>query len=189
MNFKSLFVSPRFPENLQHLYDLSYNLWTTWNIDALNLFYRIDGILFTKVNRNPLKFLHSLSKDKLEELSNNNGFLFELEKVWSKFQHYLKYSRSFRQDCINSCLFEEGVVAYFSMEFGLHESIHIYAGGLGILAGDFLKGASDLDLPVIGIGLMYKYGYFTQYIDVHGYQQEVFTKFEKIGRASCRERV
>ncbi len=179
MIFKNIFVYPKSPENLQKLYILACNLWSTWNYDAIGLFYRVDSQLFRDVNHNPFKFLHSLSKEKLKALSEDKGFLFELEKVWEKFQHYLKYTGTYRQAFMNECKFEKNdVVVYFSMEFGLHESIPMYAGGLGILSGDYLKGASDLGLPVIGIGLLYKYGYFTQHIDINGYQQEVFNKFE-----------
>jgi starch phosphorylase len=179
MIFKSIFVYPRYPENLQQLYDMACNLWSTWNYDAVALFYRIDTPLFRKVDHNPLRFLHSLSKEKMQELSNDKGFLFELNQVWEKFQHYLQYTGTFKEECQTPCNFEqEDVIAYFSMEFGLHESIRIYAGGLGILAGDFLKGASDLTLPMVGIGILYKFGYFTQHIDINGYQQEVFDKFQ-----------
>ena len=179
MIFKTIFVRPKFPENLQHLYDLASNIWTLWDYDAIGLFYRIDTKLFRKVNHNPLKFLHGLTTEKLQDLSNDKGLLFELERVWQKFQDYLHYAGTFKDECAEECNFEtEDIIAYFSMEYGLHESIRLYAGGLGVLAGDFLKGASDLALPVVGIGLLYKYGYFTQHIDVSGYQQEIFTKSE-----------
>ena len=179
MNFKSIFVYPKYPDNLQRLFELAYNLWSVWDYDAVGLFYRIDAKLFREVNHNPLKLLHCLSRERLEELSENKGFLFELEKVWEKFQHYLQHTGSFKDECPDECGFDQNdTVAYFSMEFGLHECIPIYAGGLGILAGDLLKGASDLNLSVIGIGLLYKFGYFTQYIDPNGYQQEMFTEFE-----------
>lgn len=179
MYFKKLFIHPKYPENLQHLYDLSYNLWSVWDYDAVGLFYRIDTRLFREVNHNPVKFLHSLNKERLEALSNNKGFMFELEKVWEKFQHYLQYTGTFKDECADECNFElEDIIAYFSMEFGLHESLPIYAGGLGILAGDFLKAASDFDLPVVGIGLLYKCGYFTQHIAPNGYQHEVCKTFD-----------
>lgn len=175
MIFKSIFVYPKYPENLQHLYELASNLWSIWNYDAIDLFYRIDARIFREVNHNPLKLLHSLSKEKLNELSSDKGFVSELEAVWEKFQNYLQYTGTFK----NEYNFEQNdVIAYFSMEFGLHESIHTYAGGLGVLAGDFLKGASDLGLPIIGIGLLYKFGYFTQHIDMKGRQQEAFDRFE-----------
>ena len=179
MIFKSILVYPRYPEKLQHLYELAYNLWSVWDYEAIALFYRIDAQLFRKSNHNPIKLLYSLNREKLEDLSDDKGFLFELERVWEKFQHYLQYAGTFKSECEGECdLDESDMIAYFSMEFGLHESIHIYAGGLGILSGDYLKGASDLALPVVGVGLLYKFGYFTQHIDMNGYQREIFTKSE-----------
>jgi starch phosphorylase len=145
----------------------------------MGLFYRIDTKLFREVNHNPLEFLNSLSKEKLEALVNDKGFLFELERVWEKFQSYLQHTGTFKDECDGECnLGQNDIIAYFSMEFGLHESIPIYAGGLGVLSGDFLKGVSDLDLPIVGVGLLYKYGYFTQFIDPKGYQREIFAPFE-----------
>jgi starch phosphorylase len=179
MNLKSIFVYPQFPKNLQRLYELAANLWSTWNYDAIDLFYRADAQVFREVNHNPLKLLHSLSKEKLNDLSGDKGFLSELEKVWEKFKNYLQYAGTFRDEYAGECNFgENDAIAYFSMEYGLHESIHTYAGGLGVLAGDFLKSASDLGLPIVGIGLLYKFGYFTQHIDMNGCQQEVFSRFE-----------
>ena len=180
MIFKNFFVYPKYPENLTKLYKLACNLWAVWDYDAVALFYRIDAVLFRQVNHNPLKFLHSLSKEKLLELSKDKGFLFELDNVWEKFETYLKHSSAFKEQCTFKCDFTpEDLIAYFSMEYGFHESIPIYAGGLGIFSGDFLKAASDLDMPIIGIGLLYKYGYFTQRIDLNGYQQEIFAEFDK----------
>jgi starch phosphorylase len=179
MIFKSIFVYPKYPENLKHLYELACNLWSVWDHDAIRLFYRIDAQLFREVNHNPLKFLNSFSKERLETLSRNKGLLFELEKVWEKFQSYLQHTATFKEECDGECnLKQNDVIAYFSMEFGLHESIPIYAGGLGVLSGDFLKGVSDLDLPIVGVGLLYKYGNFNQFIDPKGYQQEIFAPFE-----------
>lgn len=180
MIFKSFFVYPKYPENLTKLYKLACNLWAVWDYDAIGLFYRIDTALFRQLHHNPLKFLHSLNKDRLDELSKDKGFLFELDSVWEKFQNYLKHRTAFKEQCTFKCDFAaEDIIAYFSMEYGFHESIPIYAGGLGIFSGDFLKSASDLDMPVVGIGLLYKYGYFTQRIDLNGFQQEIFAEFDK----------
>jgi len=176
---KSIFVYPKYPDNLQPLYDLARNIWSVWDYDAIELFYRIDAQLFREVNHNPLKFLNGLSRKRLDALSSDRGFIYELEKVWEKFQLYLRHTTSFKEECrCEYNLKAEDVIIYFSMEFGLHESVPIYAGGLGVLAGDFLKGVSDLDLPIVGVGLLYKYGYFKQLIDSKGYQQEVLVPFE-----------
>jgi starch phosphorylase len=179
MILKSIFVYPKFPDNLRPLFEIVRNLWCVWDYDGINLFYRIDAQLFRQVEHNPLKFLNSLSRKKLEELSKDKGFLNQLDRVWEKFQNYIAHTTSFKDEC--RCVYNlasKDVIAYFSMEFGLHESVPIYAGGLGVLAGDYLKGCSDLDLPVVGIGLLYKYGYFKQVIDSKGYQQEVQVPFE-----------
>jgi len=147
MFLKQFIAYPRCPENLQKLYQIAYNLWFTWNYEAINLFYRIDPELYRNSRYNPVKFLHGIPEDKLNALSRDEGFLFELEKVWSKFQDYLNYKTTFK--CPLPCS-----IAYFSMEYGLHECLPIYAGGLGILAGDLLKGASDMDIPITGVGLL-----------------------------------
>ncbi|MCJ7674122.1 MAG: DUF3417 domain-containing protein, partial [Sedimentisphaerales bacterium] len=176
MIFKNIFVYPKYPENLSRLYLLAGNLWCTWNYEAINLFYRIDAQLFRAVNHNPLRLLLSLPEDRIGELSKDKGFLFDLEKVWEKFQDYIRYDRA--KNGGGSELGEDDIVAYFAMEFGLHECIPIYGGGLGILSGDFLKAASDLDLPIVGVGLIYKFGYFTQRINLDGRQEELFVEFE-----------
>jgi len=175
MIFKNIFVYPRYPENLSRLYTLAHNLWCTWNYEAIDLFYRVDSQLFRAVNHNPIRLLLSLPQDRIGELSRDKGFLFELERVWEKFQDYMKYNRA--QNGTGSELAEDDTVAYFAMEFGLHECIPIYGGGLGILSGDFLKAASDLDLPIVGVGLIYKYGYFTQRITLDNRQEELFVEF------------
>jgi starch phosphorylase len=180
MIFKNIFVYPKYPENLNKLYLLAGNLWCTWNYEAIDLFYRIDSQLFRKVNHNPVEFLFSLSKEKMEALSQDQGFLFELERVWEKFQDYMKYDGAFKSEKDTDVGFsKDDTIAYFAMEFGLHECMPIYGGGLGILSGDFMKAASDLSLPLVGIGLLYKFGYFTQWIDLNGHQEESHTKFDK----------
>ena len=88
---KDIFVHPRYPESLTKLYELAYNLWCTWNYDAIKLFYRIDSTLFRAVNHNPVRFLYSLPKERIKELSGDRGFLFELEEVWKRYQDYLRY--------------------------------------------------------------------------------------------------
>ncbi len=175
MIFKNIFVYPRYPENLKKLYALARNLWATWNYEAIDLFYKIDPQLFRTVNHNPVKFLLMLPKETINRLSEDNGFLTELDGVWEDFQNDMKYDKGSDE---TDRLGRNDTVAYFSMEFGLHECIPIYGGGLGILAGDFLKTASDLGAPVIGIGLIYKFGYFTQRINLEGSQEELFIEFD-----------
>jgi starch phosphorylase len=179
MIFEDIFVYPQYPENLNKLYLLSQNLWSMWTYDSVNLFYRIDAGLFRKVNQNPVKFLLSLPKDRIDELSQDKGFIFALERVWEKFQDYMNYEGIFENPKNGGIGFgKNDTIAYFSMEFGLHECIPIYGGGLGILSGDFLKAASDLSLPLVGIGIIYKFGYFTQRIALDGNQEELFIEFD-----------
>lgn len=177
MAFKNVFVYPRYPANLERLYGLAYNLWSTWNYEAIRLFYRVDARLFQEVKHNPVRLLMSLSQERIDELAGDRGFLFEMERVWENYQEYMSYEHAGESGLANG-LSGDDVIAYFSMEFGLHECIPIYGGGLGILAGDILKAASDMGLPIIGIGLIYKFGYFTQRVNLDGYQEELFQEFD-----------
>lgn len=176
MKLRKVFVYPKYPENLERLFEIAYNLWWSWDYEALDLFYRIDQEAFREAGHNPIKLLYTLPKDKIETLSHDSGFLYELEKVWTKFQDYKNFTRRFSNSEFD--VEKRGSIAYFCMEFGLHESFPIYAGGLGILAGDMLKSASDIGVPIVGVGLLYKYGYFTQKIDSSGNQEELFIEFE-----------
>ena len=176
MTLKNIFVYPRLPDNLKKLHTLAYNLWCTWNYDAIRLFYRIDGPLFRAVHHNPVQFLLSLPTETISQLSRDRGFLFELDKVWQRFEDYMRYDEQFRTSK-GGALAPDEIVAYFAMEFGLHECIPIYGGGLGVLSGDFLKAASDLNVPLVGIGLIYRYGYFTQRVGLNGEQEELFLEF------------
>ncbi|MEN6427333.1 MAG: alpha-glucan family phosphorylase [Phycisphaerales bacterium] len=177
MILKSLFVYPKLPENLSKLHKLAANLWCTWNYEAIRLFYRIDPQLFRAVNHNPIQFLVNLPKERIRQLSHDRGFLFELDEVWQQFQQYMQYSEPFKTT-YDGAIGNHDLVAYFAMEFGLHECIPIYGGGLGVLSGDFLKAASDVNLPLVGVGLVYKYGYFTQRITANGEQYEQSAEFD-----------
>ncbi len=177
MNLKNFFVYPKLPDNLSKLQSLAYNLWCTWNYEAISLFYRIDAQLFRAVNHNPIQFLVNLPSKRIAQLAQDRGFLFELERVWKQFQEYLQYDSQF-QTGAGAVLGPTDVIAYFAMEFGLHESMPTYSGGLGVLSGDFLKASSDLNLPVVGVGLIYKYGYFTQHVNMKGEQEEQFVEFD-----------
>ncbi|MCD6489682.1 MAG: alpha-glucan family phosphorylase, partial [Thermodesulfobacterium sp.] len=162
MEFKKFFVYPKIPENLQKLLALSNNLWFTWNYDALSLFYKIDTETFRRFKYNAKKLLYHLPKLKLEKLAEDERFLMDLEDVWEAFEEYKEYKHSLVE---NIGITKEDAIVYFSTEFGFHPVLPIYAGGLGVLAGDMIIGASDLGLPIIGIGLLYKCGYFLQKID------------------------
>ncbi len=177
INFKKFYVKPKLPNNLKPLYELAENLWSTWDISAYALFNRIDPIIFRKNNHNAIKLLQKIPETKLMELSKNKGFLNELNSVYKKFNSYKNYSGYFKDKNLKKNIFAKNFqIAYFSMEYGLHESIPVYSGGLGILSGDHLKAASDLGLPLTGFGLLYQYGYFSQQIDMNGKQKEIYIK-------------
>jgi len=169
-NFQTYQIYPNIPTNLVFLEALSRNMWWCWKKDAIELFRRIDPPLWVASGRNPIAFLAKIPQSRLEQLAKDDGYRAHLEGVKEHFQ-------SFVLDPVNrdKSPFKPGdTVAYFSMEFGLHESLPLFAGGLGILAGDHLKAASNLATPLIGMGLMYREGYFRQYLDQDGWQQETY---------------
>jgi starch phosphorylase len=170
---RSFTVLPALPEALKDLEFVTQNLFWSWNHECVALFKRIDNNLWAACGHNPVKLLGSISQLKLEALAKNQGFLGELKSVARKLRTYLEAPRWYDQVCSSE---DKPIIAYFSAEFGIHESLPIYAGGLGILAGDHVKSASDLGVPLVGIGLMYQKGYFHQYLNVDGWQQEVYTE-------------
>jgi glycogen phosphorylase len=161
-------VLPHLPERLQPLHKLAYNMWWSWNHEAVFLFRRIDEELFESVENSPVKMLGSIDQARLEQLVQDDGFLAHMDRVVSSLDRYMA-SSTWYQDTFGQSSFR---IAYFSAEFGIHESIPVYSGGLGVLAGDHLKSASDLGLPLVGVGLMYRLGYFRQYLNQDGWQQE-----------------
>jgi starch phosphorylase len=170
-------VLPHLPARLQALQKLAYNMWWTWNHGAVSLFRRLDADLFEVVEHSPVKLLGNIDQARLEQLAQDDGFLAHLDRVEEAFEHYLHAATWYQETYgpgrgANGGLPPDFVVAYFSAEFGLHESLPIYSGGLGVLSGDHLKSSSDLGLPLVGVGLMYREGYFRQYLTVDGWQQE-----------------
>ncbi|MDY6914722.1 MAG: alpha-glucan family phosphorylase [Candidatus Cloacimonadota bacterium] len=179
INFMDIYVKPQLPEGLKQLEELAQNIWSTWDTDAYRLYSRIDPHLFRKFQHNPIKLLQTIPENRLQELTHQKGFLHELDIVYQKFQQYLNYKGSYQMEDGSYKEFDfNKKIAYFSMEYGLHESLPIYSGGLGILAGDHLKAASDLGLPLVGLGLLYRYGYFSQKIDMNGNQKEHYEENE-----------
>ena len=145
-------------------------MWWCWKKDAIELFRRIDPPRWVESGRNPIAFLAKIPQQRFEQLAKDDGYLAHLDRVRDSFQSWVLDPAN-----DHKLQFKPGeTIAYFSMEFGLHESLPLFAGGLGILAGDHLKAASDLALPLIGIGLMYGQGYFRQYLDQEGWQQEEY---------------
>lgn len=170
-------VLPHLPGRLQGLQKLAYNMWWCWNHEAVSLFRRVDDELFEKVENSPVKLLSTVGQERLDQLLRDDGFLAHLDRVLAGLDKYLNQKTWFQETygadgLSNDELFAKHRMAYFSAEFGLHESVPIYSGGLGLLAGDHLKSASDLGLPLVGVGLMYREGYFRQYLNVDGWQQE-----------------
>jgi starch phosphorylase len=162
-------VLPRLPDRLRPLQTLAYNLWWCWNADAVALFRRINPDLFEALDHSPIRLLGATDQSRFEQLEGDDGFLAHMDRVAAALDHYLKaptwYQETFAKDAGEK-------IAYFSAEFGIHESVPVYSGGLGVLAGDHLKSASDLGLPLVGVSLMYREGYFRQYLNVDGWQQE-----------------
>ncbi len=158
------------PDALKPLESIAMNLWFSWNPDARDLFKSMDLELWRKVERNPVAFLQQISAETLQQFEKNTSFIDELNRVYQRLTGYLNQDDTlFRK---NYTHLREQWVAYFSAEYGIHESLPNYAGGLGILAGDHCKTASDLGLPFVAVGLMYKHAYFDQTIDAEGKQQE-----------------
>ena len=167
---RSFTVLPALPEPLKGLELIAKNMFWAWNPEFEGLFKRIDSDIWSACGHNPVKLLGTVSQESLETLAENQGFLSELNRVVEKLKTYLEGPTWFEEVC-EKC--PNPVIAYFSAEFGIHESLSIYAGGLGILAGDHLKSASDLGVPLVGVGLLYQRGYLRQYLNIDGWQQEL----------------
>jgi len=170
MHFHTFLIFPKIPEKLVFLEVLARNLWWCWHRDAIGLFRRIHPRLWSEVCGNPIMFATRLTQERLEELAEDQSFLAHLERVRSLFKQQVLT----HHDYSASPYRQSDAIAYFSMEFGIHESLPIYAGGLGILAGDHLKASSDMGLPLVAVGLLYQYGYFRQTLDQNGWQHEKY---------------
>ncbi|MEI7845252.1 MAG: alpha-glucan family phosphorylase [Chloroflexota bacterium] len=155
---------------IDRLHELSNNLWWVWNPMAQRLFNRIDNNLWEKVNHNPIRWLREIPRSVLVTASQDSNYLELYDHVFAEFDAYLA-----RQDTWFGVTHpqEQKQIAYFSMEFGLHETLPIYSGGLGVLSGDHLKETSDIGLPLVGVGLLYSEGYFSQHITEDGWQEAI----------------
>ncbi|WP_246320455.1 alpha-glucan family phosphorylase [Paenibacillus qinlingensis] len=163
----------KLPQTIERLRELAFNLWFSWNHDALQLFESMDPNRWKALGHNPVRLLHELDAPHLEALSKNTDFVERYQQVILKFDTYMNEPGWYAN---NHAAEGDVQIAYFSAEFGFHEALPIYSGGLGILAGDHIKSSSDLGIPLAGVGLLYKKGYFTQKIDANGSQQsELFT--------------
>ena len=164
---KRLVVVPKLPGPLTRLKELAYNLWWSFDPEGRDLFRRLDPDLWERSNHNPVLMLGTVGQDRLNVLAEDEGYLSQLERTWQRIEDYLNSSHRFSHREV-----EGQVFAYFSAEFGLTECLPIYSGGLGVLSGDHLKAASDLGLPLVAVGLLYRDGYFRQYLNADGWQQE-----------------
>ena len=163
----------------ERLWVLARNLWWTWNPEAAALFRDLDPVRCRQLDHNPITLLAGIAIDTLEERASQMALHGRINFAYRRLQEYLRPSMSW--GLVHSGVLRARPVAYFSAEFGLHESMPIYSGGLGILAGDHIKSASDLDIPLVGVGLFYDQGYFRQRLDGTGWQQEEYLDLD-VGR-------
>ncbi len=170
-------VFPKLPESIARLQDLANNLWWIWNPEAQELFSSLDPLLWKAVNQNPVKFLRSAKQHQLNDASVSDGYLTLYRRVLARFDAYMDPSAETWFDSQHGDK-RSLTIAYFSAEFGLHEALPIYSGGLGILSGDHCKEASDLGLPFVGVGFLYPQGYFTQRISDAGEQEAIYEKID-----------
>ena len=159
-HWSTVTVKSQMPRELQKLEELARNMWWTWNTDAYNLFHDINVVEFKKARKNVVEMLSALSHEELKELSSNSAFISKMDSVYDQFRQYMDEKPDSSRPS----------VAYFCMEYGLYHFLNIYSGGLGILAGDYLKQASDSNVDMVAVGLLYRYGYFTQELAMDGSQ-------------------
>ena len=158
--WRNITVKSELPNGLKKLEELSKNLWWVWNSEAKSIFRELDSELWRSTGENPVMVLQQLSSDRTEQILNDKDLMARIEKVYNDFKSYM--SVPMRNDIPS--------VSYFSMEYGLCNALKIYSGGLGILAGDYIKEASDSRVPMTAVGFMYRYGYFTQTLSIDGQQ-------------------
>jgi glycogen phosphorylase len=163
-------VAPALPKELEPLHELAYNLLWVWDHDLMELLIRLDPDLWEKTNHNPVLMLGMISQERLNAASRDEALLAQLERGLERYRKYLDAGSTWFRKTYTGV--EQNQIAYFSAEFGLTECLQNYSGGLGVLSGDHLKSASDLGLPLVGVGLLYQQGYFRQYLNVDGWQQE-----------------
>ncbi|MCE9615765.1 MAG: alpha-glucan family phosphorylase [Lentisphaerae bacterium] len=164
-------IAPSIPEKIRFLEVLARNYWWSWNPPAAELFQRMDAQLWESVGLNPVRFLSAIPQKRFEVLAKDKAFVAHVEQVRDLFQKAVVETTE-RNGSEPSTRW----AAYFSLEYGIHESLRIYSGGLGVLAGDHLKAASDLDLPLVAVGLFYRQGFFQQHLNQDGWQQEHYVE-------------
>lgn len=168
MNLIQFTVIPKIPKVLQPLEEIAHDLWLSWNHDAITLFTRLDFDAWMKSGHNPVRALGMVDQERYEELANDDSYRSALDTVVEKYRKYKRTRDTWYRGG------RKNTIAYFSMEYGLDVSLPIYSGGLGVLSGDHMKSAGDLGLPLVGVGLLYQLGYFQQYLNADGFQQESY---------------
>jgi glycogen phosphorylase len=172
-SIRTFSVIPSLPPAIEALRQVAYNLRWAWSHETVELFRRLDRDLWESTGHNPVLMLGTIEQEKLDAAGRDDAFLAQLERVSANLSSYLQSDLSWFQK-LSRTMAAKPLIAYFSAEFGLTECLSIFAGGLGILAGDHLKSASDLGIPLIGVGLLYQQGYFRQYLNQAGWQQESY---------------
>ena len=168
---KSFVVTPSLPESLKDLATISENMWWCWNSDAVELFRRLDRDVWEESYHSPKAMLGLVKQKRLEELADDTSFISHMKLVKAELDKYMSVPTWFDKTFPE---YKDKKIAYFSTEFAIHESLPIYSGGLGVLSGDHLKSASDMGLPLVGIGLLYRNGYFKQHLSIDGWQIEEY---------------
>ncbi len=188
---KTYTVKPNLPKELKPLEEIARNLWLSWNFDAVQLFIRLDQDSWVASRQNPIKTLGMVSQERISQCAKDNSYISDLNRVYERFDSYKGSKDTWWEE---SKYLTKDEVAYFSMEYGMDVSLPVYSGGLGILSGDHMKSSSDLGLPLVGVGLLYRQGYFVQHINREGMQYESYPendwynmpveqKFDKEGKA------
>ena len=167
-------VFPVMPARITRLYELAFNLWWSWHQPAQELYKVIDPELWDELNHNPVRFLSNVEPAKLEQAAKDRIYLEKYDAILADFDAYMNPTTTWFKEAHPG--FVDRKIAYFSAEFGLHEALPIYSGGLGVLSGDHCKAASDLGLPFVGVGFLYPQGYFIQRINHEGQQEAIYEK-------------
>lgn len=171
MKIRPFYIAPVLPDELKHLRDIAMNLWYSWNWDAVQLFMRMDEKLWDEVYQNPVAMLGRVPQARFKELAQDEGFVANVERIHNEQQNYIGVPKWYQHTYRDR---NDLQVAYFSAEFGLAEALPVYSGGLGVLSGDHLKSSSDMGIPLVGIGLLYRQGYFRQRLNPDGWQVEEY---------------
>lgn len=171
MNIREYEVKISLPKKLEPLGIIAYNLWWAWNTPATEMFRDINPAFWEESQHNPIAIVSSLSNSDCERLLNDEIFMSRMKDVYEEFQEYIALPRWFSKTHKDA---SDMLVGYFSAEYGIHESVQLYSGGLGILSGDHCKSSSDMGIPLVAVGLLYRNGYFHQYTNSDGWQQEKY---------------